>query len=474
MRPLSRPLSALFLAIGTACSSGQQTPAPAPLEIARPGDRHVALAFDRPGAQLFYVVQTGSTCDVRTKAVVSGPISADPPIGQSLSFCPTRLEVLSDGSVLLSGSQSSLWLDEHRVPIAAAERVATAASRENFVFEKDGVLVWRKSDRDHELPRNVRDLRIAKSGSTLFAVARNDGEQIVRFDESAPRALTPVFSAIDSFDLSPDGKEVVFSARGEKGFDVGLVSFEGGNINWISPDPADERNVSWAPRGNKVTYWIDTAGGLLVRTVHIPTSFQLPIDLPLTAASAIAWEPKAERFAMIVSSPDASSRIDIMKYGGESRATLVPPSRRSEIEVLAPIGADGIAIAPKPLRYGERYPVALWLRGDGIFRWNDARATLRDAGIGIIVTPRGAGELDDAFWRDVEEQGWIDREQVFVLAPTDIAMVATEGTLDDQKRGLTRTNDILVSEEGGSTLESLAAQWVAVRVKGQSESNGRK
>src|SRR4029077_5845522 len=128
------------------------------------------------------------------------------------------------------------------------------------------------------------------------------------------KPLTPEFLAIDSYDVSLARKEIVFSAKRKDNFDVGLVSMDGSDIHWIPEDPSDEVNAQWAPRGNKVSYILHTPTGSIVRTVHIPTAAQLSVDFPQTQVDALAWEPQAERFAVVVESPDASQRLVSMTY----------------------------------------------------------------------------------------------------------------------------------------------------------------
>ena len=53
------------------------------------------------------------------------------------------------------------------------------------------------------------------------------------------KALTPAFAAIDSFSVSLQRREVVFSAKRSDNFDIGLVSLDGGEIHWFPADPAD-------------------------------------------------------------------------------------------------------------------------------------------------------------------------------------------------------------------------------------------
>ena len=94
------------------------------------------------------------------------------------------------------------------------------------------------------------------------------------------KILTESFAAVNSLSYSESRGEVVFSARRDSDFDIGLVSSDGSSINWLPDDPADEVDVRWAPRGNKVSYVIRAPGGDLVRTFHVPTSFEFAIPFP--------------------------------------------------------------------------------------------------------------------------------------------------------------------------------------------------
>src|SRR2546423_9585312 len=114
------------------------------------------------------------------------------------------------------------------------------------------------------------------------------------------RGLTPQFAAIQSFDVSLDRGEVVFSAKNGDNFDVGLVSLDGSDIHWIPSERVDETDVQWAPRGNKASYVVHTPRGDVVRSVHIPSSAQLSVDFAGAQVDALAWDPPAERYAVVV------------------------------------------------------------------------------------------------------------------------------------------------------------------------------
>src|ERR1700719_2617848 len=83
------------------------------------------------------------------------------------------------------------------------------------------------------------------------------GSKLVRGEKE----LTPAFLAIDSYDVSAERKEVVFSAKRKDNFDVGLVSIDGSDIHWIFEDPSDETMAEWAPAGNKVSFVMHMPSG---------------------------------------------------------------------------------------------------------------------------------------------------------------------------------------------------------------------
>ena len=224
------------------------------------------------------------------------------------------------------------------------------------------------------------------------------------------RGLTPEFATIQSFDVSLERGEVVFSARRGDNFDVGLVALEGIDVHWIPSDRADETDVQWAPRGNKVSYVVHAARGDLVRTVHIPTSAQLSADFVNGQVDALAWEPAAERYAVIVESADASQRIESMKYDGGERRIVVPAAERLDA-VVEPLGG-ALVLRPSAIRYNEKLPLVVWI-DEHPMRWNDARAALlRNARVAVAGV---AGPPADAFWNEVSKTKWLDEKRTYVV-----------------------------------------------------------
>src|SRR5438128_2926416 len=224
------------------------------------------------------------------------------------------------------------------------------------------------------------------------------------------KELTPAFPAIQSFDVSLDRGEVVFSAKRGDNFDVGLVSTDGSEIHWIPSERVDETDVQWAPRGNKVSFVVHTPRGDVVRTVHIPTAARLSVDFAGAQVDALAWDPPAERYAVVVESPEASQRIESTKYGGEERRTVVPPAER--LDVATEPFAGSLLLRPSAIRYGETLPLVVWL-DEYPLRWSDARAALmRSVRVAVAVTSKSP---DAVFWNEVSETKWIDDKRMYVV-----------------------------------------------------------
>jgi hypothetical protein len=232
---------------------------------------------------------------------------------------------------------------------------------------------------------------------------QGEGDRLVRDDGTA---LTPYFKSIDSFDVSLERREVVFSAKRDSNFDVGLVSLDGSDVHWIPEDPADEVAVKWAPRGNKVSYVIRRASGDLIRTVHIPTAMQQIADFPYATVKAIDWDPSGERYSVTLTSPDASDQVVSLKYDGSGRQTVSPP--KSKLDLSVEPFAGGVMLRPSLLRYNEQLPLVVW-RSDKPLEWNEARgALLREHRIAIAVVPQMPQTMPD--------EAWIDRKHI-ILAP---------------------------------------------------------
>jgi len=285
------------------------------------------------------------------------------------------------------------------------------------------------------------------------------------------KALTPEFVAIDSFGVSLERKEIVFSAKRKDNFDIGLVALEGSDIHWVPADPSDEVSVQWAPRGNKVSFILHTKTGSIVRTVHIPTATPLSVDFPQTQIDALAWEPQAEQFIVIIESPDVSQRMVSMTYEGEKRKELATPSTRLDVSI-EPVGGV-MVMRPSAMRYNERLPLVVWLDRSP-FAWSDARAALmRNARVAIAIAP----EVTDAFWSEIAKVAWIDSTRTYIVGnpatqqPSNPATIIKPDPALPPHRYVHRGNTVSVSP---AVVQSVAAAFIADDLKGTPPPNGRR
>ncbi len=280
-----------------------------------------------------------------------------------------------------------------------------------------------------------------------------DGGRIV----AGGKALTPQFMQIQSFDVSLDRREVVFSAKRKDKFDIGLVSLDGSDVHWFPLDAADAVDVQWAPRGNKVSYIVRAESGDVVRTVHVPTSMSLTVFFPYATVRALAWNPAATRYGVVVTSPDASERIESMDYSGENAQMVVPSAVRLDVSEQPFAGA--LLMRPKTMHYGERLPLVVWVSPDG-WVWNDARGKLiRDAQVACAVVRQPP---DAKFWSAVESLEWIDPRREFTvgadgnrgisIVPGDVPGYRVEG------------KEVVVARPD---VESFAASWIPQQLKGR-------
>lgn len=280
------------------------------------------------------------------------------------------------------------------------------------------------------------------------------------------KELTAALPAIESLDFSESRGEVAFSAIGERGYDIGLVSSDGSPIHWIPQDPADELSPQWAPRGNKVSYIVRSRSGDIVRTVHIPTAAQLSVAFPNARIHARAWDAEGQFFAVAYSTPDASDRVEVMKYGGEERRMAVPPAIQLDVEV-EPFARNAVLLRPRDIRYDEKLPVIVWKSDD--FAWNDARAALlRNVRAACIVTTTP----NDDLWNQIGTTSWMDVSRVAVvgIAPRDTkALYVVPDAAVATGHYMRRANVVSVAP---AAIQSFAAGFIADQWKRTSPTNG--
>ncbi|HUP64013.1 MAG TPA: hypothetical protein VM557_01870 [Thermoanaerobaculia bacterium] len=318
------------------------------------------------------------------------------------------------GELLLLTGDGARWIADDGATDAGD--VIDAFSADRWI-ERDGDVI-RRDDGAHFLypaTRNLKGVRLVRETAAVGISTGAGGESIVRLDEEGGASLAGPFERIDSFAFSPDGTEIVFSAKRES-FDVGLMSVDGGEVRWVGTDPLDETMVSWAPRGNKIAYRIDGPGGDVVRSVHIPTGFQVAAAFPSSSVSSLAWEPVAERFAVVVESAGWSPRVENLRYSGAERV-VVRQSSREAGRTPEPLGEviRGILLAPQDIRYGEKLPLVIWFAEDP-HRFSPERAELaKNHRAGLVVLPSGASAPNDLV-PALSALPWVDTARIYIVA----------------------------------------------------------
>lgn len=263
----------------------------------------------------------------------------------------------------------------------------------------------------------IRTVTVSPEGAVAHgpaAMPRETAEGTIRVEGNrlmnGGTPLTEAFGDIDSFDFLPSRDEVIFSAKKDGGYDIGLVASDGSVLNWLPADPVDEVAVQWAPRGNKVSYIVRARAGDLVRTFHIPSSFSFVVDFGPATVHALAWDAAAERYAVAYSTIATSDRVEMVRYDGTERREVVAPAARIDAGLVA-FAPDAFAMKPPDLRYGERVPVVVWVADQ--FAWDDARGRLmKDVRHVAVVTTRKPGE---ALWKAIREASWADSTRIAVI-----------------------------------------------------------
>lgn len=327
--------------------------------------------------------------------------------------------------------------------------------------------------------RVIHGIAFDPAGRAVVAGAadsrRDDGPIHVVRDAAGARLanglklLTDPFVDIDSLSYSESRGEVVFSARRSDNFDIGLVSSDGSPVNWAPEDPADEVAVQWAPEGNKISYIIRAPGGDVVRTLHIPTSFQYAVPFANATIHALEWQRTADEYAVAYSTPDASDRIEMLEYSGKRRRMVVPPAAQLEVDVV-PVASGTVALQPRDVAYGEKLPLVVWVADD--FAWSDARAALmHDARVAMVITTREPGE---DLWKSVAAMPWIDPSQPFVVSsaavPLSEGVVITADPALAEGRYRREGRNVMVAP---AVVQSFAARFIADQLKRTTPPNVR-
>lgn len=460
-----------------------------PLAIhAEPAARLLDLAFDSDGTHIVVLTERSRSCALEVWTTASLLAKSFP-----LAVCPARIDRIPDGTLLLSDGgpghrRSSWWFSSMKVE-KAEDGIVTARTRENYVRRDETGLRWFHDGKTTRLPASLRFVRILSM--RVLGVQPGKVSSLVTVSAGGERRVIATgFGRVDSIAVSPDEKEMAISARRAGGFDIALVSLESGKIHWVGSEPADETAVSWAPRGNKITFLLKSFSGAVLRTVHVPTGYQLAVDLPGLSPSKLAWDPQAEHFALISSAPSQSDRIEVMKYDGEARRTIRPPDVTVAVEWESFAGIPhAYLIRPSTLSYNKRYPLIVWFTEADPLNWSAGRSVVaRDGTVGLATIP--AAQPDSEVVDSIRGIPWVDQERIVLVFSSEVSKAALT-SLARRFRGVTvlspgakggkppgsealLNGGTLIRYNRGQTddVESEVARQALDRVKGLLKANG--
>lgn len=415
-----RRLLVLALAMN-ACSLPVRVASPSlPVDPVGRAPRLIALAAS--ANEIFFVRNSAGNCEL----LAAERQTRQTRVVRELDFCPSTIAMAGADTILLKGDETSIWVTADGRDVMTDAAVLAARDREHYLTARGGELhlVSGSDDMPIGAAAGLSQFRLLPDSSAAIAIERTKGgDTLIRISRDGRKALlTTPSTAIESYDIAPDSSEIVFVA-GNENRDVAIVSADGGDPRWIGTDPADETTVTWAPRGHKVSWVIHAFGGDVVRTVHVPSAFSLLADSGGAAVTAMAWEPEAERFVYIRSSPATSDEIDESRFGGEEKRVVLPPAASSPISMAAfpEGGAATLLAAPVNPRYGHVYPLVIWTETNP-WRWNDARASIAGAGdSGFVLT---ASEPDEKLWRAVSDLRWADPARITVVSTRELNSLA--------------------------------------------------
>ena len=261
-----------------------------------------------------------------------------------------------------AGRQQDVWL--YDLADHSSERVTEEAATDNFPMWI-GEEVYFVSDRDEneKLKLWVYDIRSrATTQVTHFTefdvmwpsrgeggIVFENGGYLYHLDPTTKqsRKLTitvtgdrpytvPTYKNVarnvESFDISPSAKRVLFVARGE----IFTVPAENGNIRNLSETPAHrERGATWSPDGKWISYFSDAEGnyGLYVRPADGSGSPRRLVPGDAVWMDGVQWSPDSKWIAW----SDNMNRL---------RAMEVASTRLVEIDQTGTGGLDDFSWSP--------------------------------------------------------------------------------------------------------------------------------
>ncbi len=161
---------------------------------------------------------------------------------------------------------------------------------------------------------------------------------------------------IDSFEVSPDGKQIALSLWRWGGFqDIYLMPAEGGELQPLTQDQATDLDPTWSPNGQFILFSSDRDGVNNLYAYRVSDGALFKVTNVLTGAFAPTVSPDSRQIAFVGYSVDGYE-IHTMEFNPESwkpvdyQKELIPPwpgFRKPDFSVTERALELGEALAPR-------------------------------------------------------------------------------------------------------------------------------
>ncbi|MCC6348209.1 MAG: PD40 domain-containing protein [Candidatus Eisenbacteria bacterium] len=330
--------SVLFTASVLDAASNAQFPSPAQPELYRVGldggmpvqvltTPALYAAFDRTGRRLAYSDQRGFEMEWRkhdhsafardvwlwdvaanrhTRLTEFGNDNRQPvwgPDGNSLFFLSERSGSFNVWKLDLANPKTPVQVTSHRThPV----RFLSASNGGDLCYAFDGEL-WVRPAATGE-PRKLE---------VLIAADRRDRET----------ASVDVTAQISEFEVSPDGGEIAFIARGE----VFVASTEHGTTRRITNTPEQERSVSFSPDGRSLIYASERGSSWKLYRTDLtdkdePNFFNATAfkETPVLEAETEAFQPRFSPDGQEVAYLEERTTLKVLNLKTRAIRTILP------------------------------------------------------------------------------------------------------------------------------------------------------
>jgi serine/threonine-protein kinase len=286
-------------------------------------------------------------------------------------FDARRLELTSPGRPVLDGVLS--WTGDQEAGDGSAELSLSAT----------GTLVYRPSPHQEQTRK------------AHFAWVGPDGKESPAFDED--------LRVLGGFELSPDGKKLVFEARSSRGMGLYIRDFERGGTTPFTAEGSADRNPVWSADGRRVAYAARPQGA--ERVVRIRTldgsAPERQIPSAYGASGPTSWSPDGS--TLLVDDFSSDGAFDVYALPLEEGAKPRVIARSPQLDAGGRISPNGRFVVYVSSETGPNQVYATALAGGP--RWQVSTETGAQArwsrdGRRIFFTSR-----NQLFAVTVEERG---------------------------------------------------------------------